>query len=336
VNVREGLDGLRSLPAGAVVTIGNFDGVHLGHRQILNTCDALRGRTLIGGRAAQGTAAAGTGQVAVVTFEPHPLTVLRPELAPPRLTSPEVKRRLLADLGVDCCVVLPPTPDVLGLSAEAFWALLRDDARIGHLVEGEAFTFGKGRGGTMARLREWSIGTGVGVHVVPPVTRPLLDLKVVPVSSSLVRFLVAAGRVREAAICLGRPYALEGPVVQGYQRGRTIGVPTANLDCGDQLVPADGVYAARCAVGGTTYPVALSVGTMPTFGENRRQVEAFLLGFSGDLYGQVLRVEVLDWVREQWKLPGIDALQRQIAKDVDIVRRVVANVDPARPIAVGA
>jgi riboflavin kinase/FMN adenylyltransferase len=162
-------------------------------------------------------------------------------------------------------------------------------------------------------------------------------LQVAPVSSSLVRFLVACGRVREAAICLGRPYALEGPVVKGFQRGRTIGVPTANLDCRDQLVPADGVYAARCAVGGTTYPVALSVGTMPTFaGENPRQVEAFLLGFSGDLYGHVLQVEVLDWVREQWKLPSIDALKRQIAKDVEEVRRVVAEVDPTRPIAVGA
>ena len=329
MNVRDGLDGLRGLAPGTVVTIGNFDGVHLGHRRILQACDALRGRPAAPG-------ATGSGQVVVVTFEPHPLTVLRPELAPPRLATLVEKQRLLADLGVDACVVLPPTPDVLGLSAEAFWALLKDEARIGHLVEGETFTFGKSRGGTMDLLRAWSAGTGVGVHVVPPVTRPLLDLQVVPVSSSLVRFLVAGGRAREAAICLGRPYALSGPVVKGYQRGRTIGVPTANLDCGDQLVPADGVYAARCAVGGQAYPVALSIGTMPTFeGKNPRQVEAFILGFSGDLYGQILRVEVLDWLREQWKLPGLDALKAQIAKDVEEVRRVVAGGDAARPIAVG-
>ena len=323
MNVREGLDGLRTLTPGSVVTIGNFDGVHLGHQEIVRRCDALR-------------AASPSGRVAVVTFEPHPLTVLRPELAPPRLTLPPAKWERVAGLGVDEYVVLPPTPDVLGLSAEAFWALLRDEARIAHLVEGETFTFGKGRGGTIDALRAWSAGTPVGVHVVPPVTRAMLDLQVVPVSSSLVRFLVDGGRMRDAAVCLGRPYALEGTVVQGYQRGRTIGVPTANLDCGDLLVPADGVYAARCAIGGRTHPVALSVGTMPTFGANRRQVEAFILDFSGELYGQPLRVEVLDWVREQWKLPGIDALKWQIARDVGEVRRIVAQLDPARPIAVGA
>lgn len=311
MNEREGLDGLRSLPPGSVVTIGNFDGVHIGHQHILSTCDKLR-------------SASPSGKVAVVTFEPHPLTVLKPEVAPPRLTTPATKRRLIASLGVDEYVVLAPTPDVLGLSAEAFWAILKDDARVAHLVEGDSFTFGKSRGGTIAKLREWSQGTGVSLHIVEPIEAAMMDQQIAPVSSSLVRFLVDAGRMRDATACLGRPYQLEGPVVKGHQRGRTIGIPTANMDCGDLLVPADGVYAARCRIGDRVYPVALSIGTMPTFGQNQRQVEAHLLEFSGDLYGQSLEVEVVDWVREQWKLPGIEALKSQIAKDVAEIRRILS------------
>jgi riboflavin kinase/FMN adenylyltransferase len=218
-----------------------------------------------------------------------------------------------------------------------YWAFpLKDEARVAHLVEGKTFTFGKGRGGTIARLQEWSAGTGVGIHVVPSVAQPLLDLQIVPVSSSLIRFLIDGGRARDAAILLGRPYLLEGTVVPGHQRGRTIGAPTANLDVGAQLVPADGVYAARCTLDGATYAVALSIGTMPTFGNNERQIEAFLLGYDGVLYGRTLRVEVLDWLREQWKFSGADALRVQIAKDVDVVRNVVDDLDPARPIAVSA
>ncbi|QOV90855.1 riboflavin biosynthesis protein RibF [Humisphaera borealis] len=309
MNVREGLDGLRSLPPGSAVTIGNFDGVHLGHQHIIATCNALRPRSP-------------SGKVAIVTFEPHPLTVLRPELAPPRLTMPATKQRLIADLGVDDYVVLAPTPDVLGLSAEAFWAILKDESRVAHLVEGESFTFGKARGGTVPKLREWSQGTSVTLHVVEPIETAMVDKQIAPLSSSLVRFLVDAGRMRDATTCLGRPYVLEGPVVKGHQRGRTIGIPTANLDCADLMVPTDGVYAASCTIGGQSHPVALSIGTMPTFGENKRQVEAHILDFDGDIYGQHLSVEVIDWVREQWKLPGIDALKAQIAKDIGVIRRI--------------
>lgn len=320
MNVREGLNGLRTLTPDSVVSIGNFDGVHLGHQQIIRQCKALRAST--------------GGRVALVTFEPHPLTVLRPELAPPRLTSPHAKPRLLAELGVDDLVVLAPTPEVLNLTAEEFWAILKDQSRIAHLVEGDSFTFGKGRGGTVQKLREWAAGTRMSIHIASPVTQALLDLQLAPVSSSLVRFLIDGGRVRDAALCLGRAYTLSGTVVQGHQRGRTIGIPTANLGDTETMIPADGVYAARCEIDGTDYPTALSIGTMPTFGENARQVEAHLLDFSGDLYGRVIEVEILDWIREQWKLPGIDALKRQIARDVMIVREVCQNLDPTRPIAV--
>src|SRR5690606_33962322 len=126
---------------------------------------------------------------------------------------------------------LPPTPDVLNLAAEDFWAILRDEVRPTDLVEGGNFTFGRGRGGTMERLRQWSAGSSVRLQEVGPVEVVLMDLRIVPVSSSLIRWMLANGRVRDAAICLGHPYVLEGVVIQGSQRGRTLGVPTANLDC---------------------------------------------------------------------------------------------------------
>jgi riboflavin kinase/FMN adenylyltransferase len=303
----EGLDGLRRLPPGAVVSIGNFDGIHLGHEAILARARALR---------AQSSAPA----VAVVTFEPHPLTVLRPEAAPPRLTPPGLKQSLLTERGVDALVTLPPAREVLDLTAEKFWEILRDEVRPSHLVEGRSFNFGKGRRGSVQRLVEWSAGTAVRVHVVEPVSVVLLDFTIVPVSSSLIRWLLFNGRVRDAAICLGRPYVVEGPVVRGHQRGRALGMPTANLACTDQLVPADGVYAGRCEVDGRSYAAAVSIGTLPTFGENQRQVEAYLEGFSGDLYGRSLRVELIDWVREQRKFGGVDALKAQMAKDLVVVR----------------
>ena len=324
MNTHHGLDALRRLPPGSVLSIGNFDGLHLGHRQILRTAAGLR--------AAGVRAASPSPRLAVATFEPHPLTVLRPDRAPPRLTPSSRKRDLLEQAGVDDYVILPPTPDVLNLTAEQFWHILRDDARPAQLVEGESFNFGKGRGGSIERLREWSAGSPIRLHVVPPVTVALLDLQVVPASSSLVRWLVAHGRARDAAICLGRPYELMGQVVKGRQRGRAIGVPTANLDCGEQLLPADGVYAARCGASGRTYPVALSIGTMPTFGPNARQVEAHLVGFEGDLYGQALRVDVLDWLREQRKFKGLDALKAQLALDLrDAISR--ADFAPQTPLA---
>ena len=303
----EGIDGLRKLPPGAVVSIGNFDGIHLGHESILATMRALRGRS-------------NAPALVVVTFEPHPLTVLRPEAVPPRLTPPALKNALLAERGVDVLVTLPPAPEVLDLSAERFWEILRDDVRPSHLVEGGTFNFGKGRRGSIQLLQQWAAGTGVAVNVIQPVSTALLDFTVVPVSSSLIRWLLFNGRVRDAAICTGRPYALEGPVVKGHQRGRALGMPTANLDCRDQLVPADGVYAGRCTVDGRAYAAAVSIGTMPTFGENQRQVEAYLLDFTGDLYGQVLRVELLDWVREQRKFAGVEALKARMAKDLEIVK----------------
>jgi riboflavin kinase/FMN adenylyltransferase len=320
MNVYHGIDGLTQVPRGSVMSIGNFDGLHRGHAEILATMKRLRDAT------------APPSALAVVTFEPHPLTVLRPQLAPPRLTPPKLKQQLLEEAGVKHYVVLPPTREVLDLSAEEFWRILRDTVRPAHLVEGGTFNFGKDRHGTIDRLREWARESDVKLHVIDGVSVPLTDLLVAPVSSSVIRWLLAHGRVRDAAICLGRPYLLEGVVGGGHQRGKKLGTPTANMNCGEQLVPADGVYAARCTLEGRIYATALSIGNAPTFGDAERQVEAYLIGYGGDLYGRTLHVEVIDWLRDQWKYPSVEQLKRQIARDVVATQRL-RDIDPSRSIA---
>ncbi len=319
MNVFDGIDGLRKIPPGAVMSIGNFDGLHRGHARIIETMKSVR-------NAAQGQ------RLAVVTFEPHPLTVIKPELAPPRLTPPAVKRARLAEAGIDDYVILPPTHDVLDLPAEEFWRILKDEVRVAHLIEGQSFNFGKDRRGTIQRLREWSAGTNVKLQVVEPVSVALLDMQIAPVSSSLIRWLIGHGRVRDAAICLGRPYVLEGTVVKGYERGRKIGSPTINLDCGDQLIPADGVYVGRCNIDGTNHIAAVSIGNAPTFENARWQIEAHLLDFTGDLYGRAVQLEMIDWIREQRKFRGIDELKKQIGRDIEECRNR-ARIDPARMLA---
>lgn len=302
MRIAQGIDGLGSLTPGAVLSVGNFDGMHIGHRHLVKLMRGL----------ARPTGA----NVVLVTFDPHPLTVLRPEMAPPLLTPLNQKQRLMAQAGVDELVVLPPTRDVLGLSAEEFWAILRDQARISHLVEGRTFTFGKGRMGTVKKLLQWSAGTEVTVHVVDPVEVELLNMEIAPVSSSVVRWLLIHGRVREAAKALGRPYQLWGTVEKGHQRGRTIGMPTANLKCTDQLIPADGVYFGHCQVDGQNHPAAISIGSMPTFGDYPRQVEAHLLDFQGDLYGREMELSLVDWVRDQMKFPSVDLLKERMSTDL--------------------
>jgi len=301
MQIFHGLGALTSLSPGAVVSIGNFDGVHLGHHKILQTAREI----------------ADSRQLVVITFEPHPMTVLRPGKAPPRLTLPEMKQELIASAGVDAMLILEPTPELLSISAESFWQLLRD-AQIAHLVEGPTFNFGKGRRGNIQTLREWAAKDSVGLTVVEPVEVALLDLTLVQISSSIVRWLVGNGRMRDAAVCLGRPYALRGQVIEGFKRGRTIGVPTANLNCGEQLVPADGVYSGRCVVNGRTYPAAISIGRLPTFNEVKRQVEAHLIGFNGDLYGQQLDIEVTDWIRDQIKFASVEALKERMKWDIQV------------------
>ena len=319
MQILHGLNGLlQQVPPHSVMSIGNFDGVHLGHQRIFQTARKI--------------AAERKAPLVFVTFEPHPMTVLRPDAAPPRLTPPDLKQSLLEAQGADILVILPPENQVLSLTAEDFWQILLNRIAVSDLVEGASFRFGRGAKGSVKMLAQWSAQTHVKLHIAESVNVPLLDLQITPVSSSVIRFLLAYGRVREAAICFGRPYVLAGPVQKGHQRGKSLGFPTANLHCPDQLIPADGVYAARCTVANKIYPVALSIGTMPTFGENARQIEAHLIGFDGNLYDQPLAVELLDWLREQQTYSTLDLLKSQIHKDI-AQTRIASGRDFVRPIA---
>lgn len=302
--VEEGLHSLASVPPGSAMSIGNFDGVHLGHRQIIRQAKAL----------------AAAGECVLVTFEPHPLTVLKPSLAPPRLTTTAQKQAMLRALGVDRLIILPPSQDVLNVSAEDFYAILRDRSAVKHIVEGNRFNFGKGRGGNIDRLRDWTARDRIGLTIVDEFRVTLSDLSIVSVNSSLIRWLLAYGRVADAALCLGRPYTLHGRVVHGEKRGRTIGFPTANLACEDQLLPAPGVYAARTVIDGTRHQVALSIGTNPHFDGKSVTVEAYVLDFAGDLYDRPMSIEITTWVREQWKFPSLETLVAQLHRDVARVR----------------
>jgi riboflavin kinase/FMN adenylyltransferase len=314
-----GLDGLADAPHGGVLTIGNFDGLHRGHRQLLDICRQRKEQTP-------------GASLIVVTFEPHPLTVLRPAAAVPRLSPAALKQELVRSAGADVYIELAPEPAVLNLSAEDFWAMLRDRVRPAFLVEGPDFTFGKARRGDVRKLTRWAETSNIKFELIEPMSVALLDLSLVPVSSSLIRWLLARGRVRDAAICLGRAYSLRGEVVKGLGRGRGLGYPTANLACGEQFVPCDGVYAGRCNIGGRIHAAAVSIGNMPTFGAGPRQIEAHVLDFDDDLYGQQMDLELVDWLRDQRTFGGERSLRAAIDQDIAQTRRRTA-LDPSLPIA---
>jgi riboflavin kinase / FMN adenylyltransferase len=295
-------------PAGAAVSVGVFDGVHLGHRRILAT--ALE-------------RAAG-GRCVVVTFDPHPDLVLAPALHPRAPLTPLSERReRLAALGIRELEAVPFTRELAALEPEVFVARhLTGPYRMRTLVVGEGFALGRGRSGDVPRLR--AIGERAGFAVVAV---PLLDLDGAPVSSTRIRGLLEVGKVAEAARLLGRRYDLRGLVVGGEAVGRTLGFPTANLHLREEkLVPADGVYAARARIGGggDWLGAALSIGVRPTFGGTARALETFLLDWQGDLLGRDLEVELVDRIRPQARFAGRAELVEQIGRDVEEIRRRLA------------
>lgn len=298
--------------AAGALSIGNFDGVHLGHRQILD-CAAERARQV-------------RGPLVVMTFDPHPLAVLRPDRAPPMLTPPDEKLAQLAAAGVDATVVVAADRAFLSLTADDFVReVVVGRFRPRWVIEGPSFNYGRDRGGDNETLRLAGREHGFDVCVVESVEVEVDPGRHEMVSSSLIRRAVAAGDVELAERALGRPYALLGPVVEGRRRGRTLGYPTANLDVGRQLLPAEGVYAGVAFVGGARYDAAVSIGRAPTFGETATLVEAHLLDFDGDLYDKRMRLELRGRIRGQATFPSAKELRAQIDRDVADIRSLLGR-----------
>lgn len=281
--------------------IGNFDGVHVGHRHLFRLARE----------------AAGAGRVVAVTFEPHPAATLDPARAPVRLTTAEERREALRSFaGADDVVELRPTRELLGLAPEPFLVDLLGKVPFGALVEGPDFRFGHGRAGSVETLRELGARHGFRMIVAPPVEVELADGTRCEVRSSTIRRQIEAGAVDDAARLLGRPYELRCATRRGDQRGRTIGWPTANLDAEGRLLPADGVYAGEATLpDGRMAIAAISVGTKPTFGESERTCEATLLAPDGrplalplDWYEWPIALRFHARIRGMVRFDGLDAL----------------------------
>ncbi len=301
---------LAEIPAfaqGGAVTIGNFDGVHRGHAQLL--AQLIQAAKKVGGPAI------------VFTFDPHPRALLRPldPLLP--LVWPERKWELLAGLGIDGILVYPTDEKLLALSAADFFQqLLVERLAPRAIVEGENFFFGRGREGNVARLSEFCRAAQIEFEVLTAVTADGSE-----VSSSQIRGLLLSGDVTTANRMLTQPYRLRGEVVSGARRGATLGFPTANIERPENLLPGTGVYAGRAFVAAGEFPAAIHIGPNPTFGEEARKLEAHLVGFSGDLYGNLLELEFTSRIRDVRRFGSKEELVEQLRQDIAL------TVTPATP-----
>jgi riboflavin kinase/FMN adenylyltransferase len=251
-------------------------------------------------------------QSAVLTFDPHPDLVIHPERERHYLTSADERAQLIAQLGVDLLIILPFTREVMAQSAQDFMSRLCGAVALRELWVGQDFALGRGREGDLPRLR--TIGQGLGYRV-QPVEPFLLDGTIV--SSSRIRAALRAGDVATSTTLLGRPFSLSGTIVEGDRRGRTIGFPTANVSVDIQhMLPADGVYICHAWLGGQRFGAVTNVGVRPTFDGTRRAVEAYLLDFVDEIYGETLRLDFLHRLRGEQKFDGIAALIAQITSDV--------------------
>jgi riboflavin kinase/FMN adenylyltransferase len=293
---------------GTVVTVGTFDGVHRGHWEVLQE---IRRRALATDR-----------RSVLLTFDPHPLRIVRPDHAPPLLTTPVEKKEILAESGLDYAVFLSFTPALSRYEPRRFVEeVLVGRLGVAELVIGHDHGFGRGRSGDADTLRRIGEEIGFAVDVVPPV---LAGDR--PISSSDIRTALQAGDPESAARGLGRPYALRGLVVRGEGRGRKLGFPTANLAVAssEKLIPASGIYAVRGVTRAGTFDGALHLGPRPTFRGSPPSIELHLMDFEGDLYGEDVRVDFVRRLREVRPFDSVTALIAQMKEDVAEARRVLA------------
>jgi riboflavin kinase/FMN adenylyltransferase len=301
MKVFRSLDDVSAAAGGRAVAVGTFDGVHLGHRQVI--------------QAAHDWAREHQCSAAVVTFDPHPLQVLRPEDPPKLLTSSSVKEDLIETLEVDELIVIPFTPELSELEPEEFCAgALAGTIGARFVSVGENFHFGRGARGDANLLK--------GRPEFETAVVPIVQHDGGPVSSSRIRQLLQKGDIAAANALLGAPFQLEGVVVAGDARGRSLGVPTANLAVDESLlVPGPGIYAGLVA----QRPAAISIGVRPTFeSDGRMLVEVHLVGFQGDLYGQTMRVAFLERLRDEIRFDSTEELVEQMRRDIERVQEVAA------------
>ncbi|QNQ08154.1 bifunctional riboflavin kinase/FAD synthetase [Sphingomonas alpina] len=304
------LDGSATIPPelrGGIVALGNFDGFHRGHQAVVGAAVAMA--------RAQGRPAL------VATFDPHPVRYFRPDAPPFRLTTLDQRERLFGEAGADAMIVFRFDATLAALTAEQFVTeRLCANIGAGGVVTGEDFTFGKNKGGDVRVLAEFGRRDGFAVETVGAVAQ---DGEIV--SSSRIRELLIAGDPRGAAKLLTRPFAIQGNVQHGDKLGRTIGYPTANVDMGNYLRPAYGIYAVRGTLpDGRVLNGAANLGIRPTFDPPKELLEPYFFDFSGDLYGQCIEVELIEYLRPEAKFDSLDALTTQMAADCARARIILS------------
>ncbi len=306
MQVFEGVKQLPSPLAASVVTIGNFDGVHLGHQQLVESLT----------REAQHY-----GVPAVVyTFHPHPMRVLRPERPTQRLFDLRDQQEQFRSRGVDCMIIENFTSEFAQLSPESFLQdFILQKLNPKTLVVGHDFSFGANRAGNIPFLENFCASRGIRLIIIPP-----FQLVGEVVSSTKVREALLVGEIEKAKLLLGRPYYLRGPVEKGFQRGRTIGVPTANIHPDVEFVPRKGVYITQTRVGTHFHQSITNIGINPTFHQEKKpalKIETHIFDFDAQLYGMELEVRLVHFIRDEIKFDGIDELKTQIQADLAIARR---------------
>ena len=287
-----------------VLSIGNFDGVHSGHRVLLKKLTEKSQKYAV--------------PSVVFTFDPHPLEILRPDRFPPKLTQVERKAELLAACGIDFLFAFPTQANLLEMTySEFFEEFIRGQLRARAMVEGPNFFFGKNREGNVERLAKLCEKNGIDFETVQ-----IIEDNALPISSSIIRKLLQDGEVRKANEMLSVPFQIEGVVVVGDQRGRQLGFPTANLQQIGTLIPGDGVFAGRVMTNGRSIKCGINVGSNPTFEVAERKVEVHLIDAEADLYGQTLRVDFTQKIRDVKKFESVEELRNQILLDIDQIKTV--------------
>jgi riboflavin kinase / FMN adenylyltransferase len=309
MKVLRAIDELSSLPGSTHLAIGVFDGLHVGHQAVI-------GRALESARQS-------SGHAVVVTFDPHPVRVLRPEKAPRLLTSTRHKVRLIEKLGVDAVLLLEFTLEFSKTAPEIFIEQLARAARhLKQICVGQEWTFGANRSGSIRLLEKMAPKLGFHVASVAPI---LVDQRVV--SSTLIRSAVEGGDLQSAAKYLGRDFTILGTVTQGRQLGRRLGFPTANLQAHNELFPPDGVYVAKAWFREQEYGGVVNIGIRPTI-ENEsgeRTLELHLFDFDQQIYGEDIEVAFVQYLRAEKKFAGVDELQRQIRRDAELARQIYGS-----------